>query len=124
MKIRRALATAAATAALAGGLTAAPATADTNAAAVTCNGWGTHTDVDDWDEVRWDIPRAYIRSGPYAECSSEYTLGSAALVDISCYVVNDYGRKWTYVVYHTQGYIFHGWVYDVNLTYGGSRRAC
>ncbi|MDT0317740.1 hypothetical protein [Streptomyces millisiae] len=125
MRIRRALATAAATAALVSGLSAAPAAADTGAAAITCSGWGTHTDVDDWDQVRGDIPRAYIRSGPYAACEPpRYTLAPTATVDISCYVRNDYGNTWTYVVYHVEGYIFHGWVFDDNLRYGGSYRAC
>ncbi|MFF9785164.1 hypothetical protein [Streptomyces nigrescens] len=123
MRIRHRLATAVTTAVLAAGLTALPAHADTNAAAVTCSGWGSYLNATDWDEVKSDR-RAYIRSGPYGQCDTVLTLNPGYTVDISCYVVNDYGNTWTYAIFHTGGPIYHGWVYDDSLRYGGSSQRC
>lgn len=127
MRIRRALATAAATAALAGGLAAAPASADNSgeiSAAITCSGWGTNYNFNDWDEVKPGIS-APIRTGPYRECDPVVTLGSGYTMDTSCYVTNDYGNTWSFAHFRAaNGNRYYGWIYDGNLVYNGNANRC
>ncbi|MGW3426144.1 SH3 domain-containing protein [Streptomyces phaeochromogenes] len=60
------------------------------------------------------------RSGPHSTCGSN-PVGSRA-VDYHCYTVNESGNTWTYVTVRASG--AQGWVYDANLTNGGSLIPC
>ncbi len=60
------------------------------------------------------------RSGPHDTCGSN-AVGSKA-VAYHCYTVNEAGNTWTYVTVRASD--AKGWVYDGNLTNGGSFVPC
>ncbi|MEV7194501.1 hypothetical protein AB0N81_22220 [Streptomyces sp. NPDC093510] len=60
------------------------------------------------------------RSGPHSNCGSN-PVGSRA-VDYHCYTENESGNTWTYVTVRATG--AKGWVWDENLTNGGSIYWC
>ncbi|MFI1869503.1 hypothetical protein [Streptomyces jumonjinensis] len=60
------------------------------------------------------------RSGPHNTCGSN-PVGSTG-VDYHCYTLNEDGNTWTWVTVRATG--AQGWVYDGNLTNGGSTYPC
>ncbi|MFK4070388.1 hypothetical protein [Streptomyces sp. NPDC029674] len=60
------------------------------------------------------------RSGPHNTCGSNPVHSTA--VDYHCYTVNESSNTWTYVTVRATG--AKGWVYDGNLTNGGSDYEC
>jgi hypothetical protein len=112
--------------ALAGGLTITPASANpapappAPASALTCSeeqhphsnkdgghGWGTGSGG-----------QTIIRTGPHARCSQKDEVPNGQRLNWHCWTRNDVGNKWTYLGIH--GTNTYGWVWDGNLTGGGS----
>ncbi|WAL99240.1 hypothetical protein [Streptomyces sp. Je 1-369] len=60
------------------------------------------------------------RSGPHNTCGSNQVHSTA--VDYHCYTFNESNNGWTYVTVRATG--AQGWVYDGNLTNGGSNEPC
>ncbi|WP_432094591.1 SH3 domain-containing protein [Streptomyces sp. bgisy100] len=123
MRFRRASAGAAVAAALITGFTGAPASADTDSAsAVTCgNAYWPHTDRNGGDG-KLVVFQAPARTGPYGACSEVAIIGDGAELHYDCYVVNDYGSRWTWV--RERGGASFGWVYGAHLSGGGATRHC
>ncbi|MFH8607017.1 SH3 domain-containing protein [Streptomyces sp. NPDC018029] len=60
------------------------------------------------------------RSGPHNTCGSNPVHSTA--VNYHCYTTNESGNTWTYLTVRSTG--AEGWVYDGNLTNGGSTYPC
>ncbi|MGP4089476.1 hypothetical protein [Streptomyces sp. KR55] len=112
MRIRRTLALAAATAALATGLAAAPAAADKSNPSpgeVSAAAWTPTT----------TLSAAPIRECYAASCDVVIRTNAGETVYWSHYAYNDYGNRWYYVEYtFGNGYpkTVHGWIYCGNVT--------
>lgn len=107
MRIRRALATAATIAALAGGLAAAPASADDggeNKASAVCD---LVPNYNHWDSVVVRHATAPFRDGPYAECDGT-TRSASSYLDAYCRYKNSHLNIWYFTDY--------GWVYSTHVT--------
>ena len=63
-----------------------------------------------------------IHNGPYGICDVVATVGNSRTLIYDCYVINDYGHKWTHV--RVSGSTIGGWVYNPYLSGGGANTGC
>lgn len=63
-----------------------------------------------------------VYNGPRSTCTLVYTVDIGVRMDYHCYTFNTYGNTWTYMRFPDFG-VF-GWVWDGNLSNGGSTVPC
>ncbi|MER6397920.1 hypothetical protein OG618_35645 [Kitasatospora sp. NBC_01246] len=101
-------------------VSAAAAPSSSDLAAVTCgNANWPHSNLDPGSGTI-SASSAPVRTGPYGACTLVGSYSQGVRVDYDCYSVNDYGNTWTYV----RGPAGSGWIYDANLSNGGSTVRC
>ncbi|MFI5530280.1 hypothetical protein ACIA8O_17230 [Kitasatospora sp. NPDC051853] len=98
----------------------ASAAPSSDLAAVTCgNAYWPHSNLDSGSGTI-SVSSAPVRTGPYGACTAVGWYSQGVQVDYDCYSVNEYGNTWTYV----RGPAGSGWIYDANLSNGGSTVRC
>jgi hypothetical protein len=63
-----------------------------------------------------------IHTGPYGECPITASVGNSRTLIYDCYVINNYGNKWTHV--RVSQSTIQGWVYNPYLSGGGANTRC
>jgi hypothetical protein len=118
MKLQKSLTACAATLLMAGSwvvVTAPPA-----AAACSGHSW---RDVDTTGGHTKSGTKKPLRVGPHSSCTIDWYIAGGNPVVYHCYIRNSAGNTWTHLHFKNQSSI-RGWMYDGNLSDGGSNKRC
>ncbi|MFF5447695.1 hypothetical protein [Streptomyces sp. NPDC012888] len=124
MRLRSALVAVALGATAAAGAVAVPAqAAPAGESAVTCgNAYWPHENVDSGSGRVTKSGSAAVHTGPYGACTTVGYVSQDARVSYDCYVVNDYGNRWTWIRDAAGSSL--GWIYGAYLSNGGATTRC